>query len=717
MSLKALDSRLTTLEGKFDALKTIISLDERVSADGTELIVISLPDGSEYKMMASTFYKSGFRNVSNNEDVLSSNENGVILVEANNITLTIPNDLGWNVGSKALVIVYGTGFTLANGSSVTVNNPQDFQDINKSQYLITKTAANIYSVVQYGAETNTTTSDDAHVVADISGTYDVDHTKKSFELTMTANTTLNNTGLPSLGKSTNTTIYLTGAFTPTFSDFTTRGDAYSGSVWNRIDVFYSGDNAFYDAKLENLSSTPSTRETHVFVLGGQSNMRPNTGTTGSSQTEVYPAFTYQWGRFGANNNTIIDAAVPLDHIGNDSAPQYGPGLATKFCIDYAADNPNVNILLVPCAEGGTSFQANDWNQGDPNYNDLVNRTNQVFIENPTYKLKAILWHQGESDSGNSGYETDLDTFISNVRTDITVADANTPIILGGQLPSWIDSSSNNLAVYNIVKDTPNRVSNTAFADSRVPTDLTGIDAFHFSSSSSLTLGERYYEAYKTLGGEEGALAHWLFGTDNPNYESLINSSDVLSPNGLTPTLNTNSVTTPDGGFNGLISTFPETLALTLVVVCDVRDTDKSFIFGNYGSTSPRGIVAFYNGNNIVSFNADNNGHSLHSRTKSLILTDKVFIAYTTDASGNWLEYLGDTGGADTYSGTDARTAGNMNSSINLGIGNLGFSGSAFDNGLTFYEFIIYDGVKTSTEIGEIYERSKVRMSNRGITIL
>lgn len=224
-------------------------------------------------------------------------------------------------------------------------------------------------------------------------------------------------------------------------------------------------------------------------------MRPNTATTGSGNTQTYPSGTLQWGRFGSDNNKLIEATVPLQHVSNNLTPQWGPGLMTQFAINLKLENPYVDIVFIPCAQGSTGFFSNSWNKGDFNYEDMVARTNQCLSENPTFKLKALLWHQGENDAGNANYENQFNQFNIDWRNDIIKADNQTRFICGGLLPSWVGSNPDRLAVQNFLANTPNRWSFSGYASSD---GLVGHDDVHFNSNDSLILGSRYYTAYKNI---------------------------------------------------------------------------------------------------------------------------------------------------------------------------------------------------------------------------
>lgn len=277
-------------------------------------------------------------------------------------------------------------------------------------------------------------------------------------------------------------------------------------VVGKVNVLYF----LYDASLQSCVLNaqpyeyfaPPNQETHVFLIAGQSNMRPNTGVTGIGQALTYPNTMKQWGRFGVDDGKLKPATTPLDNYFNDTTPDLGPGLTTKFFDRYQIDNPNVLIVVIPCAKGGSGFAQNDWNKGDLLYQDTVDRSNDCLSQNPTFIFKGIIWHQGENDSGNTNYQNQLDNFIDDIRTDITGATNTTPFILGGQLPEWVEQTQNAQDVCDIVKSTPCRKPNTAFASSFFPTRLTGWDGIHFGSISSQELGDRYYNAYLELTGQE-----------------------------------------------------------------------------------------------------------------------------------------------------------------------------------------------------------------------
>lgn len=229
----------------------------------------------------------------------------------------------------------------------------------------------------------------------------------------------------------------------------------------------------------------SETSVQVFLLAGQSNM---VGRAPFDGGEVYPDGVYQYNRAGV----LEPATIPLDH--HDAAAG-DMGLAVQFAIDFRAANPNTDLVLVPAAQGGTGFSDGQWNVGAPLYADLVSRANSLFLENPSFQLAGILWHQGERDPGYSGYADALVATVAGLRNDIAAASPATPFILGELLPDFTEASAANAAINAAIKDVPNRLTYTAVVSAELPDRLTGLaDGVHFDAASLRVLGPRYLAA-------------------------------------------------------------------------------------------------------------------------------------------------------------------------------------------------------------------------------
>jgi len=210
----------------------------------------------------------------------------------------------------------------------------------------------------------------------------------------------------------------------------------------------------------------------------------------------------QLGRGGERDLQILPAIEPLDHHSKQAGRI---GFALTFAKEYLShvDLGSKKILIIPGGRGATSFLGGNWNKGDFYYEDAVYRTNYVLHQYPGSTLKAILWHQGESDYFNDRYEHDLDNFISDIRSDIDGNQGNVPFILGGMVPRWIESGSAQVrlrkrTLQNIIHGVEDRVKYTGFADSEHPDILKynyNDELIHFDAWGQRELGKRYFRAY------------------------------------------------------------------------------------------------------------------------------------------------------------------------------------------------------------------------------
>jgi len=236
----------------------------------------------------------------------------------------------------------------------------------------------------------------------------------------------------------------------------------------------------------------------IFVVMGQSNTLVGPGYD-SIMDHGHPRI-FQLGRYGENNLKIISSQDPLE---NHDVIENNVGFVMTFSKWYAHEflANDRNIMIIPCGKGGSGFNDGGWNRGNHFYNDAVMRITYALNNYPSSKIKAILWHQGEDDVDNSSYQGALDSMILNLRKDCKT-DYVVPFILGGMVPFWVDQSAKRRIQECIIKDTPNRISQCAFADPRNPCRISKehneIDEIHFDAMGQRILGLRYFRAYKNL---------------------------------------------------------------------------------------------------------------------------------------------------------------------------------------------------------------------------
>jgi len=207
----------------------------------------------------------------------------------------------------------------------------------------------------------------------------------------------------------------------------------------------------------------------------------------------------QLGRYDTSALKIIPAKEPLHH---HTRKKNTVGFALTFAKLYADKylEEDRQVLIIPCGRAGAAFFNNRLNKGDDLYNDAVTRVQFILTNYPNSELAAIVWHQGESDVGHLDYEENLDKFIKDLRKDLRAE--KIPFILGGMVPGWVSESEERIQQQAIIKDTPNRIERTGYADPTLPFviegDSTLNQGIHYNSIGLRELGHRYFEVYEAM---------------------------------------------------------------------------------------------------------------------------------------------------------------------------------------------------------------------------
>lgn len=258
----------------------------------------------------------------------------------------------------------------------------------------------------------------------------------------------------------------------------------------------------------------------IFLIAGQSNTLyglpnsadtiPDTGGLDSTDSDIK-----QLGRFSPNTDIVMDGSEPLEH--NTSHRLGHVGWALAFAKWYK-ENILVSgrkILLVPCGVGATSFSGNHWNEGDVQYEDLVARANTAkSIGSSSNTIKALLWHQGESDTASltgTAYKTAWKAMVSALETDIS--ETNLVCVVGGLHPYGIANTAGYSTINTALSQLPAERLLTGYASTSSPTTFTneagtgapdihftartmrGYPTQDFSDISTIGLAGRYATAY------------------------------------------------------------------------------------------------------------------------------------------------------------------------------------------------------------------------------
>jgi hypothetical protein len=237
--------------------------------------------------------------------------------------------------------------------------------------------------------------------------------------------------------------------------------------------------------------TTAPSGTQVFLLAGQSNMAGR-GTVEAQDSVVNPRVVrldqqMQW----------VPAVDPL-HWDKPAIVGVGPG--RTFGLTLAAKDANTKIGLVPAAVGGSPISS--WEPGalDPatNTHPYDDARARLAVALKDGELRAILWHQGESDATPERsivYAAKLRALIDRFRTDLQKPDL--PFIIGqlGRFDArpWSPEMQRVDSVHRAVAAS---VPNVAYVSSDGLRDKG--DSLHFDAASARALGERYATAYLAL---------------------------------------------------------------------------------------------------------------------------------------------------------------------------------------------------------------------------
>ena len=237
---------------------------------------------------------------------------------------------------------------------------------------------------------------------------------------------------------------------------------------------------------------------HLFLLAGQSNM------AGRGEVEAQDRATHPRIWMLDRHGQWVPAADPL-HFDKPVAG-VGPGLA--FARVLVESDPVVVVGLVPAAVGGSPISTwepggwHDQTESHP-YDDALARARLAAGQG---ELKAILWHQGESDAnaGNASlYGERLVRLVERFRAELDAP--GVPFLVGGLgcFPG-VPWSPHRVAVDSVHRSLPGVLDRVAF----VPAEGLGHkgDSVHFDSPAARELGRRFARAYLDLTGPDAGQA-------------------------------------------------------------------------------------------------------------------------------------------------------------------------------------------------------------------
>ena len=179
---------------------------------------------------------------------------------------------------------------------------------------------------------------------------------------------------------------------------------------------------------------------------------------------------------------------------NYDRPVSGVSLAASFADAWSKANPDDEIGLIPCAEGGSSL--NDWHPEGILFQHALSEARFALHSS---QISGILWHQGESDSYRSLHETyceKLTHIIETLRSELKLDEV--PLIIGG-LGDFLGKTGfgQHSTEYRQVNEQMQRFANEQQNCYFVTAaDLTANpDGIHLDAVSQRIFGYRYFEAF------------------------------------------------------------------------------------------------------------------------------------------------------------------------------------------------------------------------------
>jgi hypothetical protein len=182
---------------------------------------------------------------------------------------------------------------------------------------------------------------------------------------------------------------------------------------------------------------------------------------------------------GRKKDQWANATPPLHECWNGAI---GPG--DSFSQAMLEKVPATDsILLVPCALSGKSI--NDMKKGTTNYTWFISRAKSAVQLGGV--IEGFIFHQGESDCGQSTWPNAVKQFVTDLRTDLGLT--NNPPFLAGELPRASACTNHN----PLVNQLPGLITN-GYVVSSENIALDPADTqykMHFGHDGSIEIGKRF----------------------------------------------------------------------------------------------------------------------------------------------------------------------------------------------------------------------------------
>jgi carbohydrate esterase-like sialic acid-specific acetylesterase len=360
---------------------------------------------------------------------------------------------------------------------------------------------------------------------------------------------------------------------------------------------------------------------HVFLFGGQSNMRGG-AYNAPSELRGQEDVLYSYNVSGTSGGSTFDESgwVPLDQLpyGDLSTHwirlTYGPELRAGVMLsDYygsTAENPNVAFIKVARDGSRLTLGANDtWNVAQK-YTDnqmlkIFHETAAAALDNlvggqsADYQIEGMFWMQGESDSAEgqseAAYKANLENMVADIRT--TLNAPSMPFFLG-ELADWNPSSSSDDRLRDVQLQIADEDPDAYFVETVGLTRRDNNTNVHFDAAGLDGLGRRFADAFLST------LTPPVPG--DFNRDGLVNAADVdqlfaeiaAGTHGDTYDLTDDGLVTGDDA-DHMIRVILGTEYGDANLDGQVSDADYTVWADHYGAPDPGWAEADFTGNGAV----------------------------------------------------------------------------------------------------------------------
>lgn len=224
------------------------------------------------------------------------------------------------------------------------------------------------------------------------------------------------------------------------------------------------------------------KKANVIILAGQSN------ADGRGAVSEDPGHKLSFSEVKLFDVNKLET-TRLNYIYNAGVMYMNPVHSMFNLMEKITKSP---MYLVRQATGGTGFAIGDWNQGDTQYNNLLNKFNYFEEYAKAHNIEPnyiMIWIHGETDGDNAtdadAYQANLTQFFADIRSDFNLP--NLPIVIGRLADN--QTSVNRLSTIQAAQDAVEALS----ADNYIlNTNSYDSDGLHFVEKGCVPYGVGLY---------------------------------------------------------------------------------------------------------------------------------------------------------------------------------------------------------------------------------